>query len=342
MSVLPPRPPAPDGPGLADGFGRVARDLRVSVTDRCNLRCTYCMPADGMPWIPTEQILTDEEIVRLISVFVSLGVTQVRFTGGEPLIRPGLTDIVKEVTGRSPRPRVALTTNGIGLARLAEPLRAAGVERVNVSLDTVDADQFARLTRRDRLGEVLAGLAAARAAGFTPVKVNAVAMRGINDASVADLLSWCLAEGYELRFIEQMPLDAGHCWSAAALVSREEVLERLGRRFTLTPVPAAERGSAPAELFLVDGGPATVGVIASVTAPFCASCDRTRLTADGQIRSCLFAETESDLRGRLRSGASDDELADIIRGEMWRKGPGHHIGRPDFHQPLRPMSAIGG
>jgi cyclic pyranopterin phosphate synthase len=235
-----------------------------------------------------------------------------------------------------------MTTNGIGLDRLAQPLAEAGLDRVNISLDTVDPAEFADLTRRDRLHDVEAGMVAAREAGLTPVKVNAVAMRGINDHSVADLLAWCLERGYELRFIEQMPLDAQHGWDASSMISADEIRERLSERFTITPLPAADRGSAPAERFLVDGGPATVGIIASVTAPFCGACDRTRLTADGQVRNCLFSQRETDLRGPMRDGASDDELADLITGEMWRKAKGHGIGSADFVQPLRPMSAIGG
>jgi cyclic pyranopterin phosphate synthase len=235
-----------------------------------------------------------------------------------------------------------MTTNGIGLDRLAQPLADAGLDRVNISLDTVDPKEFADLTRRDRLHDVEAGLKAAATAGLTPVKVNAVAMRGINDHSVGELLQWCLDRGYELRFIEQMPLDAQHGWDASTMVPAAEVRERLEERFTLTPLGQADRGSAPAEKFLVDGGPETVGIIASVTAPFCAACDRTRLTADGQVRNCLFSRRETDLRGPLREGASDEELARLIQGEMWRKARGHGIGTPDFVQPDRPMSAIGG
>ncbi|GAA4121939.1 GTP 3',8-cyclase MoaA [Knoellia locipacati] len=327
---------------LADRHGRVARDLRVSVTDRCNLRCRYCMPAEGLPWLAKPEMLTDDELVRLVSIFVALGVQQVRLTGGEPLLRRSLTDVVGRIASLEPRPRIAMTTNGIGLDRLAAPLAAAGLDRVNVSLDTVDPAEFADLTRRDRLHDVEAGMAAAREAGLTPVKVNAVAMRGINDHSVADLLAWCLERGYELRFIEQMPLDAQHGWDASSMISADEIRERLSERFAITPLPAADRGSAPAERFLVDGGPATVGIIASVTAPFCGACDRTRLTADGQVRNCLFSQRETDLRGPMRDGASDDELADLITGEMWRKAKGHGIGSADFVQPLRPMSAIGG
>jgi cyclic pyranopterin phosphate synthase len=328
--------------GLPDQFGRLARDLRVSVTDRCNLRCTYCMPAEGLPWLPKPEMLTDEELVRLVGVMVSLGVRQVRLTGGEPLLRRSLVDVVRGIAALDPRPRIAMTTNGVGLDRLAQPLRDAGLDRVNISLDTVDPKEFEALTRRDRLHDVEAGLKAAAAAGLTPVKVNAVAMRGVNDHSVAELLQWCLDRGYELRFIEQMPLDAQHGWDASSMVAAAEVRRRLEERFTLTELPADDRGSAPAERFLVDGGPQTVGIIASVSEPFCAACDRIRLTADGQVRNCLFSRTETDLRGPMRDGASDAEIAALLQGEMWRKAPGHGIGRADFVQPDRPMSAIGG
>ena len=328
--------------GLPDTFGRVATDLRVSVTDRCNLRCTYCMPAEGLPWLAKPEMLTDAELLRVIGIFVGLGVRQVRLTGGEPLLRRSLVEVVAGIAQMSPRPQIAMTTNGVGLDRLAAPLADAGLDRVNVSLDTIDPAEFQVLTRRDRFADVEKGLKAAANAGLTPVKVNAVAMRGVNDHSVADVLQWCLDRGYSLRFIEQMPLDAQHSWERTEMVTADELRERLSERFTLTPLPSAERGSAPAELFLVDGGPQTVGVIASVTAPFCAACDRVRLTADGQVRNCLFAAGEVDLRGPLRDGASDEELAELVRGEMWRKARGHGIGKPDFHQPNRPMSAIGG
>ncbi|MFI7647853.1 GTP 3',8-cyclase MoaA [Micromonospora sp. NPDC049460] len=327
---------------LVDRYGRVARDLRVSLTDKCNLRCTYCMPADGLPWLAGPQLLDDDEIVRLVGVAVRrLGVTEVRFTGGEPLIRPGLVGIVAAVAALEPRPWISLTTNGIGLDRLAPALRAAGLDRVNVSLDTLDPERFARLTRRRRLPDVLAGLAGATAAGLTPVKVNAVLMRGINDDEVPALLRFALTHGYELRFIEQMPLDAQHGWDRATMVTADEILASLRREFALTPDPT-ERGAAPAETWLVDGGPARVGVIASVTRPFCGDCDRTRLTADGQVRTCLFATEEADLRGALRAGADDDELARRWRTAMWGKRAGHDIDDPTFLQPARPMSAIGG
>ncbi len=341
VTALPTPRRRPEGAdALPDQFGRVARDLRVSVTDRCNLRCTYCMPAEGLPWMVKSEMLSDEEMLRVVGVFVGLGVRQVRLTGGEPLLRRSLPDLVAGIARLAPRPQIAMTTNGVGLERVAGLLAEAGLDRVNVSLDTVDSETFTALTRRNRLADVEKGLAAAAEAGLTPVKVNAVAMRGINDDSVADVLAWCLDRGYELRFIEQMPLDAQHAWDRTLMVSAEEIRERLSQRFTLTALP--ERGSAPAERFLIDGGPQTVGIIASVSEPFCAACDRTRLTADGQVRNCLFSERETDLRGPLREGASDEELASLIRGEMWRKLRGHGIGEPGFHQPDRPMSAIGG
>ncbi|WP_262285053.1 GTP 3',8-cyclase MoaA [Micromonospora sp. MA102] len=327
---------------LVDRYGRIARDLRVSLTDKCNLRCTYCMPAEGLPWLAGPQLLDDDEIVRLIRVAVQrLGVTEVRFTGGEPLIRPGLARIVSAVAALEPRPRISLTTNGIGLDRLAPTLRAAGLDRVNVSLDTLDRARFAELTRRDRHADVLAGLAGAAAAGLTPVKINTVLMRGVNDDEAPALLRFALAHGYELRFIEQMPLDAQHGWDRSTMVVADEILAALRAEFALTADPGG-RGAAPAETWLVDGGPARVGVIASVTRPFCGDCDRTRLTADGQVRNCLFATEESDLRGALRGGADDEELARRWRAAMWGKRAGHGIDDPTFLQPARPMSAIGG
>jgi GTP 3',8-cyclase len=326
---------------LVDRFGRVHSDLRVSLTDKCNLRCTYCMPAEGLDWLPSPDLLTDDEVVRLAGLAVTeLGITAVRLTGGEPLLRRGLVDIVGRLAALDPRPTLALTTNGIGLARLAPDLAAAGLNRVNVSLDTLRADRFRELARRDRLDDVVAGLEAAAAAGLTPVKVNAVLMRGVNDDEALDLLKFCLDRGYQMRFIEQMPLDAQHGWSRTEMVTADEILDALGAAHTLTPLDG--RGSAPAEEFLVGEGPATVGVIASVSKPFCAACDRVRLTADGQLRNCLFAREESDLRGPLRSGATDAELVARFRASIAGKRAGHGIDDPTFLQPDRPMSAIGG
>jgi cyclic pyranopterin phosphate synthase len=328
---------------LSDTYGRVATDLRVSLTDRCNLRCAYCMPAEGLDWLPRPELLTDAEVVRLVGIGVErLGIGEVRFTGGEPLLRRGLAGIVARAAALRPRPELSLTTNGIGLARAAAGLREAGLDRVNVSLDTLRPEKFQQLARRDRLGDVLDGMAAAAAAGLGPVKVNSVLMRGINDTEARDLLRFCLERGYELRFIEQMPLDAQHGWRRSAMVTADDIIEGLTREFTLVPEGAGVRGSAPAETFVVNGGPGRVGVIGSVTRPFCGACDRVRLTADGQIRNCLFARDESDLRGLLRGGASDQDIAARWARAVAAKLPGHGINDPSFLQPDRPMSAIGG
>lgn len=339
---LGPTAPAPtDGP-LIDTFGRVATDLRVSLTDRCNLRCTYCMPAEGLDWLPGDQLLTGDELIRLLRIAVTrLGITTVRFTGGEPLVAKHLEDVVAATASLRPRPEITLTTNGIGLKKRAAKLKHAGLDRINVSLDTVDAARFAKITRRDRLSEVLDGLQAAKQAGLNPVKVNAVLdpATGLDDA--VHLLRFCLDHGYQLRIIEQMPLDAGHEWQRSRAIAADDVLDALRRHFDLTP-DAAPRGSAPAELWDVDGGRGKVGVIASVSHQFCAACDRTRLTADGQVRNCLFARQEADLRRLLRAGAGDDAIENAWRSAMWAKAAGHGINDPDFVQPDRPMSAIGG
>ena len=331
-----------ESPYLIDRHGRRARDLRVSLTDRCNLRCTYCMPAEGLDWQPADELLSDDELVRIITVAVHrLGIQEIRFTGGEPLLRKGLPGIIARVAALRPRPELSLTTNGIGFARRAGEFVDAGLDRINISLDSLDEDTFERITRRRRLPDVLAALDAAAAAGLTPVKINAVLLRGVNDHEAADLLGFALDHGYQLRFIEQMPLDAGHVWSRDRMVTADEIQQRLAARFELTPDPGARLG-APAELFRVDGGPATVGIIASVTRPFCGDCDRTRLTADGQIRTCLFARAETDLRALLRGDGTDEQIAQLWRGITWGKLPGHGIDDPSFLQPDRPMSAIGG
>ncbi|MBN6055529.1 GTP 3',8-cyclase MoaA [Nonomuraea sp. RK-328] len=328
---------------LRDSFGRVATDLRVSLTDKCNLRCTYCMPPEGLDWLPNAQLLTADEIVRLVTIGVErLGVTEVRYTGGEPLLRRELVEIVARTAALRPRPQVSLTTNGIGLARLARPLAEAGLDRVNVSLDTLDREVFKRLAHRDRFTDVIEGLAAAHDAGLRPVKINTVLMRDVNDHEAVPLLRFCLDRGYELRFIEQMPLDAQHGWSRENMVTADEILDLLSGSFDLTPDDLEERGSAPAERFLVDGGPARVGVIGSVTRPFCGACDRVRLTADGQVRNCLFATEESDLKTPMRAGATDEDLAARWTAAVARKRAGHGIDDPSFLQPSRPMSAIGG
>jgi cyclic pyranopterin phosphate synthase len=324
-----------------DKFGRQATDLRVSLTDRCNLRCSYCMPPEGLDWLPKPELLTDDEVIRLVRIAVEhLGVTEVRYTGGEPLLRRGLPDLVARTVVLDPRPEVSLTTNGIGLVRLAAPLKEAGLDRVNVSLDTLDRAIFEKLAHRDRLADVLDGLDAAAATGLTPVKVNAVLMRGVNEHEAVPLLRYCLDRGFELRFIEQMPLDAQHGWSRTNMITADEILTLLSETFDVVPEPSESRGSAPAESFLVEG--IKIGIIASVTRPFCGACDRVRLTADGQIRNCLFARDESNLRDAMRAGISDDDLADRWRAAVLPKLPGHGINDPSFLQPSRPMSAIGG
>ncbi|CAN5617407.1 GTP 3',8-cyclase MoaA [soil metagenome] len=334
--------PAPKTGPLIDTFGRIATDLRVSLTDRCNLRCTYCMPAEGLDWLPKDQVLTPAELGRLLRIAVTrLGITNIRFTGGEPLLVRQLEEIVGVAAALEPRPEIAMTTNGLGLARRAGALAAAGLNRVNISLDSVDAARFAAITRRDRLDDVLAGLISAKQAGLGPVKVNAVLDPVTGREDVVDLLRFCLNEGYHLRVIEQMPLDAGHSWRRGDTLTADDVLETLHGHFTLSPDPRP-RGSAPAQLWQVDGGPGTVGVIASVSRAFCAACDRTRLTADGQVRNCLFATSETDLRLLLRTGADDDAIEAAWRAAMWSKAAGHGINDPDFVQPDRPMSAIGG
>jgi cyclic pyranopterin phosphate synthase len=303
------------------------------------------MPPEGLPWLPSPELLTDDEVNRLVGIAVRrLGVNEIRFTGGEPLLRRGLCDIVASAAALSPRPTLSLTTNGIGLQRLAGPLAAPGLDRVNVSLDTLSEERFVQLAHRRRLADVLAGLAAAVEAGLGPVKINTVLIRGVNDDEAVPLLAFALAHGYQLRFIEQMPLDAGHTWSRERMVTADEILRALEAEFELLPDPA-ERGGAPAETFLVSGGypgPPRVGIIASVTRPFCGDCDRARLTADGQVRSCLFSRDESDLRTLLRGGASDEEIARSWQAAMSLKPAGHGIDDPTFLQPTRPMSAIGG
>ncbi|GAA1481302.1 GTP 3',8-cyclase MoaA [Gordonia sinesedis] len=345
-------PGEPTSGPLLDRYGRVATDLRVSVTDRCNLRCRYCMPAEGLDWMPTDSVLTADELRRVLTVAVrDLGVRRIRFTGGEPLLRRDLEHVIAGVAARPERPELSLTTNGLGLSRRIDALVAAGLDRVNVSLDTVDAARFAEITRRDRLSDVLAGLAAARDAGLHPVKVNAVLPDRSDLPRLPDLLRFCLDEGYQLRIIEQMPLDAGHGWAREQMVTADEILAALRAAFPLVDDPAP-RGSAPAQTWLVDGytdphgRPARVGVIASVTRPFCGDCDRTRLTADGALRNCLFADTETSLMPALRGGLPtegvDAAIARRWRANAWAKWAGHAVNSGDFRQPDRPMSAIGG
>lgn len=330
---------------LVDTFGRVHRDLRVSVTDRCNLRCTYCMPSDFADWLPGDHLLSVDELLEVIEVATENGITGIRLTGGEPLLRPDIVEIVARINALPSTPAISLTTNGIRLAHMAPDLKAAGLKRVNISLDTLDRDRFKRLTFRDRFDDVIAGIEAAKSAGLLPVKVNAVLMRGVNDDEAIPLLRHAIAHGWSLRFIEQMPLDAGNAWERGDMVTAAQIHEMLESEFTLTPVPS--RGSAPAEEFYVDGGPATVGIIASVSKPFCEACDRLRLTADGQIRNCLFARDETDVRHVIRDASLTTEerrtrIAKLFAQSTREKLRGHGVNDPLFIQPTRPMSAIGG
>ena len=325
---------------LIDTYGRVHRNLRVSLTDRCNLRCTYCMPNDFAAWLPSEHQLTTDELVRVIEIAVSEGINEVRVTGGEPLLRPDLVEIVSRINAITNAPTLTMTTNALTLEKVAQPLVDAGLTRINISLDTLDRDRFKLMTHRDRIDDVFAGIKAAQDAGINPIKINAVLLKGVNADEAPALLEWALANNLALRFIEQMPLDAGGIWERSSLVTADDIYADLSTRYELTPCDG--RGSSPAEEFFVNGGPATVGIIGSVTRPFCGACDRLRLTSDGQLRSCLFSLEEMDLRTAMRNGASDEDIALRFRKTVAGKLPGHGINDPKFIQPQRPMSAIGG
>ena len=328
-----------DGP-LVDSFGRIADDLRISVTDRCNFRCTYCMPEEGLAWLPKRELLTFEELTRLLAVFVRLGVRSLKVTGGEPLVRADLPVLIRMFREVGPELDISLTTNGVLLQRLAAPLAEAGVDRATVSCDSLLRHRFAEMTRRDALDAVLAGMRAAETAGMTPIKVNCVVIGGTNDAELVPFAAWARETGYEVRFIEYMPLDAQHAWERAKVVPARRILEEIGAVYPLEPEGHA---SEPATTFrFADGAPGRIGVIASVSEPFCDTCNRLRLTAEGMFRACLFALDETDLRGPLRAGATDTELERLIREGLWAKWSGHRINHPDFVQPARSMSMIGG
>nr|WP_241741743.1 GTP 3',8-cyclase MoaA [Microbacterium yannicii] len=342
------------GDALVDTHGRVHRDLRISLTDRCSLRCTYCMPEQGNEWLAKTSILTLDEIESIARVAAADGITTFRLTGGEPLLRTDIVDVVRRlaaITGPTGAPvEIAMTTNGIRLPELLPALIEAGLDRLNISIDTLRRDRFHELTRRDRLDDVLEGIAAAAASALRPLKLNAVAMRDVNDDELVELVEFAIAHDAQMRFIEQMPLDAGHTWDRSRMVTQDEILAALAQRWTLTPVPG--RGGAPAARWTLDGGPHSVGVIASVTAPFCGDCDRLRLTADGQLRNCLFSTTEYDVLPILRQAqepvaepveASIDAGIDgMLRSCVHGKLPGHAINDPAFLQPARGMNAIGG
>jgi len=325
---------------LRDALGRVVDDLRISVTDRCNFRCVYCMPEEGMQWLPREEILSFEEITRLAAIFVAAGTRTIRLTGGEPLVRRDLPTLAGMLRALHPDIDLSLTTNGFLLRRDAQALAAAGVRRVNVSLDSLRAERFARITRRDCLATVLDGIAAAREAGMTPVKVNCVVVRGFNDDEVLDFARLAREQGVQVRFIEFMPLDASGEWGRDSVVPGEELLDAAETEFRMQP---RSNGHDPATRFeFADGAPGELGFINSVSQPFCSRCNRVRITADGQLRTCLFSVTETDLRSPLRTGADDAELERVIREAVWHKEPGHRINEPDFVRPARSMSQIGG
>jgi GTP 3',8-cyclase len=332
--------PAPASGPLIDTFGRVADDLRISVTDRCNFRCTYCMPAEGLNWLPKQELLTFEELTRLLALFVRLGVRSLKITGGEPTVRANLPTLVRMFRDVGPELDISITTNGMLLDTLAEPLAAAGVDRATISCDSLLRHRFQEMTRRDALDRVLRGMHAAEAAGLTPIKINTVVIGGTNDDEVVDFARWARDTGYEVRFIEYMPLDAQHAWERVKVVPGARILGAIDAAY---PLEARSPDAEPATTYVfADGAPGAIGVIASVTEPFCDTCNRLRLTAEGDFRNCLFALEETDLRGPLRAGATDDDLEALIRRGVWSKWSGHRVNHRDFVQPERSMSAIGG
>ncbi len=327
---------------LRDTFGRIADDLRISVTDRCNFRCVYCMPAEGLRWLARDEVLTFEEIVRLTRILIEhCGVRTLRLTGGEPLVRKGIEDLTAALSAMDPSLDLAMTTNGILLREKAQALKDAGLKRLNVSLDTLHADRFRSMARRDALDRVLDGLQAAKDAGFSPLKLNMVVMRGKNDDEILAFAQLARAEGYEVRFIEFMPLDADGIWTPETVVASREIIEAIDREFPLEPV--ANDRPAPATRFrFKDGSPGGIGVIPSVSNAFCKICNRLRLTAEGHLRTCLFSLHEHDVKALLRGGASDLEIRDFVVAAVWQKEEGHKIGQADFVKPAKSMSQIGG
>lgn len=334
-------------PSLVDRFGRTATSLRVSLTDRCNLRCTYCMPPEGLEWLPNEHTLTSQEVLRLCQIAVEkLGITHIRFTGGEPLLRGDLESIIMGCgalkTKDGNKPELSITTNGLGLIHRAQALKDAGLDRINISLDSVNPEHYAAITKRDRLKDVLAGIAKASEVGLCPIKINTVLMRGVNDGDISELLDFCIAGQLQLRFIEQMPIGPQGSWKQGNFVSMAEILLLLSQHHLLTPIGRNDP-HAPATLFMVDNRPdISIGVIASVSSPFCNACDRTRLTSDGHVRSCLFSQTETNLRAALRNGQDDRTIAHLWQQAMWFKPERHGKDGNDFAVPSRTMSRIGG
>jgi cyclic pyranopterin phosphate synthase len=334
------RASVPESGPLVDTYGRIADDLRVSVTDRCNFRCTYCMPAEGLRWLPRDELLTFEELTTLLGRFVRLGVRSIKITGGEPTVRADLPTLVRMFRGVGPDLDISITTNGLLLDRLAGPLADAGVDRATVSCDSLLRHRFEEMTRRDALDKVLSGLRSAKDAGLTPIKINTVVIGGTNDDELVSFAGWARETGYEVRFIEYMPLDAQRAWEREKVVPAAKILEAIDATFPLAPDGPTNE---PATTYrFADGAPGRIGVIASVTQPFCDTCNRLRLTAEGQFRTCLFALGETDLRSPLRAGSDDTALERAIRQAVWEKWSGHRINHDDFEQPARSMSMIGG
>ncbi len=327
---------------LKDTFGRVIDDLRISLTDRCNFRCVYCMPAEGLPWLPKREILSYEEILRLARIFIDLGIRTIRLTGGEPLMRQDIDVLIEGLTQLEPTLDLSMTTNGFFLKEKVKRLAEAGLKRINVSLDSLQPERFERMVRRDGhlVFKILEGMRLAREAGLTPIKINCVVMRGYNDDELTEFVRLGRENDYQVRFIEYMPLDAQGEWSMKTVVPGAEILARVHTVFPLAL--ASNNGSEPATVYRFADGRGSIGVIASVREPFCDQCNRIRITADGQLRTCLFALREHNLKGLLRSGAADEEIADFIIAAVWKKEAGHKINQPDFVKPARPMSAIGG
>jgi GTP 3',8-cyclase len=329
-----------EGP-LVDSYGRVHDDLRISITDRCNLRCVYCMPEEGMTFLPRSEILTFEEITRVARVAHDLGVTAIRVTGGEPLVRKDAVELVRQLADVGFED-VAMTTNGTGFTRLAPALASAGLRRVNISCDSLRPERFAQIRRRGDLQVVLDAMDAAEAAGLTPVKVNVVVMAGVNDDEVLDFCAFAREHGRLVRFIEYMPLDADGHWDRSQVVAAEDLLARISSTWPLVAYEPAGSDTAPAERYRFADGCGEIGMVASVTRPFCGTCNRLRLTADGAIRNCLFSDDELSARDLMRGAGTDEELAVLLRRAVWGKLPGHGINDPGFLRPVRSMSMIGG
>jgi len=325
---------------LKDGYGRVHTNLRLSLTDRCNLRCVYCMPAEP-EWMPQPEILTFEEIERLARVAVTLGIRDFRLTGGEPTARKELPELVRRLAAIPGLRDLAMTTNGILLKKLARPLREAGLQRLNISLDTLKGEKFVHIARRDGFRETWEGIEAADQAGFRPLKINMVVMKGVNDDEVVDFAAMARTRPWQIRYIEFMPLDGDNRWSRDQVVPAREILDRIHARWPLE-LESGGPLNDPARIHRFRDGVGDIGVIASVTEPFCSACDRIRVTPDGKLRTCLFSTWETDLKGPMRSGASDADLADLFRSSVAKKEAGHGINDPRFVKPLRAMNAIGG